>query len=96
MNASAVIPLWSAAAERSLRRRAARRRRRCGHCRRPISDATSLRYRLGSGCRRKLGIGRRLQLGRAPRVRDPGHIPGQLDLFDSRSLEWMCECVTYG
>ncbi|WP_433382747.1 hypothetical protein [Streptosporangium sp. CA-115845] len=85
--AAVVLPLWSPAVERRLIRRAARRRSRhrprCRECRRQISDAISLRFRLGSGCRRKLGItGRRLQLGRMPRVRDPGHILGQLDLLD--------------
>lgn len=86
MSSAVVLTLWSAAAEhlmiRRVARRVARRRHRCRECRRPISDAISLRFRLGSGCRRRLGItGRRLQLGRMPRVRDPGHIPGQLDLL---------------
>ncbi|MFG1873363.1 hypothetical protein ACGFIV_00820 [Sphaerisporangium sp. NPDC049003] len=90
--AAVVLPLWGAVEERRLRRRirrrAGRRRHRCHECRRPITDPVSLRFKLGSGCRRKLGItGRRLQVGRTIRVRGPGHVTGQLDLLTFWRLE---------
>ncbi|MEU9887932.1 hypothetical protein [Sphaerisporangium sp. NPDC051011] len=77
------LPVWDAVEQRRLARRARRHRHRCRECRRRITDALSLRLGLGSGCRRKLGItGRRLQISRTIRVRDPGHVTGQLVLPD--------------
>lgn len=77
----ATLPAWGAVEQRRLARRARRCRHRCRYCRRRITDAVSLRFMIGSGCRRKLGIttGRRLQMSRI-RVRDPGHVTGQLVL----------------
>lgn len=82
------LPLWSDVDERRLARLARRRRHRCAECHRRITDAISLRFRLGSACRRKLGItSRRLQINRTIRVRDPGHVTGQLDLLTLRPFE---------
>ncbi len=82
------LPLWDDVDERRLSRRARRRRHRCARCHRRITDAISLRFRLGSGCRRQLGItARRLQIGRTIRVRDPGHVTGQIDLLTFWLLE---------
>ncbi|GAB1823548.1 hypothetical protein [Herbidospora sp. RD11066] len=59
-------------------------RPRCKRCRHPVRTDLSLHYRLGPSCAKRLGVTRSRQalcLGRAGRVRSPGHIEGQEVLF---------------